>query len=108
MLATVQFRILYLLSKNVKMKTNRTISLSFVFMSMKLRHLREEHRLREFENKELRRICGPERDGVTGGLRKLHSEELHNLCSSDVIRMIKSRWTRWAGHEACVGEVVNA
>jgi hypothetical protein len=47
----------------------------------------------------LRRIFEPERDEVTGGLRKLHNEELNNLYSSpSIIRMIKSRWVRWAGH----------
>jgi hypothetical protein len=61
--------------------------------------LREEHRLRVFENRVLRRIFGPKRDEVTGEWRKLHSEELHNLCSSpDIIRQIKSRRMRWAGH----------
>jgi hypothetical protein len=51
----------------------------------------EEHRLRVFENKVLRRIFGPKRDEVTGGWRKLHNEELHSFCSSpSIIRMIKS------------------
>jgi hypothetical protein len=63
--------------------------------------LREEHRLRVFENKVLRRIFGPKRDEVTGGWRKLHNEELHNVYSSpSIIRMIKSRKMRWAGHAA--------
>jgi hypothetical protein len=53
----------------------------------------------------LRRIFGPERDEVTGQRRKLHSGELHNLYSSpDIIRQIKSRRTRWAGHVARAGE----
>jgi hypothetical protein len=61
----------------------------------------KEHRLRVFENRALRRIFGPERDEVTGGWRKLHNEELHNLYSSpSIIRMIKSRRMRWAGHVA--------
>jgi hypothetical protein len=47
--------------------------------------MREEHRLRVFENRVLRRIFGPKRDEVTGEWRKLHSEELHNLYSSAVI-----------------------
>jgi hypothetical protein len=47
--------------------------------------VREEHRLRVFENRVLRRIFGPTRDGVTGGWRKLHKEELNNLYSSSVI-----------------------
>ena len=52
--------------------------------------LREEHRLRVFENKVLRRIFGPKREKVTGEWRKLHFEELHDLCSStNVIRLIK-------------------
>jgi hypothetical protein len=60
--------------------------------------LREEHRLRVFENRVLRRIFGPNRDEVTGGWRKLHNEELHNLYSSpSIIRMIKSRRMRWQG-----------
>jgi hypothetical protein len=53
----------------------------------------------------LRRIFGPKRDEVTGGSRKLHNDELHNLYSSaSVIRMIKSRRIRWAGHVARMGE----
>jgi hypothetical protein len=54
-----------------------------------------------FENRVLRRIFGPKRDEVTGGWRKLHNEELHNLYSSpSIIRMIMSRRMRWAGHVA--------
>jgi hypothetical protein len=67
--------------------------------------LREEHRLRVFENRVLRRMFGPKRDEVTGEWRKLHCGELHNLYSSpDIIRQIKSRRMRWAGHVACMGE----
>jgi hypothetical protein len=52
-----------------------------------------------FENRMLKRIFGPKRDEVTGGWRKLHNKELHNLhSSSNIIRMIKSRRMRWAGH----------
>jgi hypothetical protein len=59
------------------------------------------NRLRVFENRVLRRIFGPKRDGVTGGWRKLHNEELHNVYSSpSIIRIIKSRRMRWAGHVA--------
>jgi hypothetical protein len=51
--------------------------------------VREEHKLRVFENKVLRRILGPKRDRVTGGWRKLHNEELHNLYSSpSIIKII--------------------
>jgi hypothetical protein len=68
--------------------------------------IREEHRLRVFENRTLRRIFGPKRDEVTGGWRKLHNEELHNLYSSpSVIRMMKSRRMRWAGHAARMGKM---
>jgi hypothetical protein len=61
--------------------------------------LREEYRLRVFENRVLRRIFGLKRDEVMGEWRKLHNEELHNFYSSpDTIRQIKSRKMGWAGH----------
>jgi hypothetical protein len=67
--------------------------------------LREEHRLRVFENRVLRGMFGPKGDEVTVEWRKLHSGELHNLYSSpDIIRHIKSRRMRWAGHVARMGE----
>jgi hypothetical protein len=67
--------------------------------------LREEHRLRVFENRVLRRIFGPKRDEVTGGWRKLHNEELYGLYSSpSIIRVIKARRVRWAGHVARMGD----
>jgi hypothetical protein len=67
--------------------------------------LREEHRLRVFENRALRRIFGPKRDEVTGERRKLQNEELRDLYSStSIIRIIKSRRMRWAGHVARMGE----
>jgi hypothetical protein len=67
--------------------------------------LREEHRLRVFENRVLRRLFGPKRGEVTGEWRKLHNEELHNLYSSpDIIRQVKSRRMRWAGHVARMGD----
>jgi hypothetical protein len=70
--------------------------------------VREEHKLRVFENRVLRRIFGPKRDGETGGWIKLHNEELHNLYSSpSIIRIIKSSWMRWAGHVAPMGEKRN-
>jgi hypothetical protein len=57
-----------------------------------------------FESRLLRRIFGPKKDEVTGGWRKLHNEELHNLYSSpSIIGMIKSRRMRWAGYAARVG-----
>jgi hypothetical protein len=71
--------------------------------------LREEHRLGVFENKVLRRIFGPKRDEVTGRWKKLHNEELHDLYSSpSIIRIMKSRRMRWAGHVARMGEERNA
>jgi hypothetical protein len=57
-----------------------------------------------FENRVLRRIFGPKRDEVSGGWRKLHNEELHNLYSSpNIIRMIMSRRMIWVGHVARMG-----
>jgi hypothetical protein len=66
--------------------------------------LRKERRLRVFENRVLRRIFGPKRDEVTREWRKLHNEELTDLyCSPNIIRVIKSRKMRWAGHVAQTG-----
>ncbi|KAJ4429807.1 hypothetical protein ANN_22011 [Periplaneta americana] len=71
--------------------------------------LREELRLRVFENKVLRKIFGAKRDEVTGEWRKLHNTELHALYSSpNIIRNLKSRRLRWAGHVARMGESRNA
>jgi hypothetical protein len=65
--------------------------------------------MRAFENRMLRRIFGPKRYEVTGGGRKLHNEELHNLYSSpNIIRMILSRRTRWVEKVARMGEKRNA
>jgi hypothetical protein len=62
-----------------------------------------------FEKRVLRRMFGPNKDGVTGGWRKLHNEELHNLYSSpSIIRVIKSRRTRSAWHAARMGAKMNA
>jgi hypothetical protein len=67
--------------------------------------LREERRLRVFENRVLRRIFGPKRDEVTGEWRRLHNKELYALySSSNIIRVIKLRRMRWAGHVARMGE----
>jgi hypothetical protein len=68
--------------------------------------LREEHRLTVFGNKVFRRIFGPKRDEVTGEWRKLHNKELGDLYSSpSIIRIIKLRRMRWAGHVARIGEM---
>jgi hypothetical protein len=70
---------------------------------------REEHRLREFANRALRRIFESKRDEVQEVGKKLHNEELHGLYSSpSIIRMIKARRIRWAGHVARVREVRGA
>ena len=67
--------------------------------------LREERRLRVFENRVLRRVFGPKRDDVTGEWRKLKNEEFGYLYSlPNILRVVKSRRMRWAGHVACVGE----
>jgi hypothetical protein len=67
--------------------------------------LREEHRLRVFENKVLRRTFGPKRDEVTGGWRKLHNEEFRDLYSSpSIIRIIKSRRMGWEEHVVRIEE----
>jgi hypothetical protein len=67
--------------------------------------LREKCRLRIFENRVLRRIFGPKGDEVTGEWRRLHKEELYALYPSpNIIRVIKSRRLRWAGHVARMGE----
>ena len=96
-----------LLSKNVKIKIYKTIILPVVLFGCETwsLKLREEHRLRVFENRVLRRIFGPKRDGVTGEWRKLHNEELNDLyCSPNIVRVIKLRRMRWTGHVACMEE----
>jgi hypothetical protein len=67
--------------------------------------LKEKHRLKVFENRVLRRIFGPKRDKVTGERRRLDNEEHNDLHSSpNIIRVIKSRRMRWAGHVARTGD----
>jgi len=96
-----------LLSKNLKIKTYRTIILPVVLYGCETWSLtlREKHGLRVLGNRMLRRIFGPKRDEVIGEWRKLHNEELNGLYSSpDIVRVIKSRRMRWAGHVARMGE----
>ena len=67
--------------------------------------MREERRLRVFENRVLRRVFGPERYEVTGEWRKLHNEELRDLYSlPNIVRVVKSRRMKWAGHVARMGK----
>jgi hypothetical protein len=67
--------------------------------------LRKERRLRVFQNRVLRRVFGPKRDEVTGVWRKLHNEELNGLYSlPNIVRVVKSRRMRWAGHVVRMGE----
>jgi hypothetical protein len=92
----------------VKIKIYKTIILPVVFYGCEAWSLtlREEHRLRVFEHRVLRRIFGPKRDEVTGGWRKLHNEELHDLYSSpSIVRVIKARRMRCGAHgggEGCI------
>ena len=86
--------IFFLVWNNLKIKIYRTIILPVVLYGCEpwSLTLQEEHRLRVFENRVLRRIFGPKRDGVTGEWRKLHNEELNDLYSSpNIVRVIKSR-----------------
>jgi hypothetical protein len=95
-----------LLSKNIKIKIYRTIILPVVLYGCESWSLTlsEECRLRVFENKVLRRIFGPKRDQVMGEWRRLHNKELYALYSSlNIIRVIKSRRLRWAGHMVRMG-----
>jgi len=96
-----------LLSKNLKTKIYRIIMVPVVLYGWETWSftLREERKLRVFENRVLRRIFGPRWDEVTGEWRRLHNEELNNLYSSpNIVRVIKSRRIRWAGHVARIGE----
>jgi hypothetical protein len=96
------------LSRKLKVKIYKTIILPVVLYGRETWSLtlREQHRLRVFENRVLRGVFEPKRVELTGQCRKLHSGELHNLYSSpDIIRQIKSMRMRWAGHVARMGEV---
>jgi len=96
-----------LLSKNLKIKIYRTQILSVVLYGCETWSLtlREEHKLKVFENRVWRRIFGSKRDKVTGEWRKLHNEECNDLYSSpNIVRVTKLRRMKWAGHVACMGK----
>ena len=96
-----------LTNQNLKIKIYRTIILPIVLYGYETWSLtlREERKLRVFENRVLRRIFGPRRDEVTGEWRRLHNEELNDLyCSPNIVRLIKLRRMRWAGHVAHMDE----
>jgi len=109
MLAIIRCRIFCLpvCYPKIKVKIYRTIILPVVLYGCETWSLtlREERKLRLFENRVLRRIFGPKRDEITVEWRKLHNEELNNPYSSrNIVRVIKSRRMRWVGHVACMGE----
>jgi hypothetical protein len=100
-----------LYSKNSTIKIQKSIALPVVFYGHDnwALTLREEHRLRVYENRVLRRTFGTKREEVAGGWRRLHNEELHNLYASpNIIRVIKLRKEKWAEHVARIGEMRNA
>jgi hypothetical protein len=95
-----------LLFKNINIKIYRIIILTVVLYGCETWSLtlREERRLRVFENRVLRRVFGPKRDEVTREWRKLHNQELNDAyCSPNIIRVTKSRRMSWAKHVACMG-----
>jgi hypothetical protein len=97
----------HLISKNLKIKIHKTVILPVVLYGYETWSLtlREEHRLRVFENRVLKRMFGPKRK-IDGSWRKLHNDELHSLYSSpNIVMVIKSRRMSWAGHVARIGEV---
>ena len=96
-----------LLSKKLKIKIYRTIILPVVLYGCETWSLtlREERRLSVFENRVLRRVFGPKRDEVTGEWRKLHNEELSDMYALlNIVRVVKSRRIRWAGHVERMGQ----
>ena len=95
-----------MLSKTLKIKIYRSIILPVVLYGCETWSLtlREERRLRVFENRLLRRVFGPKRDEVPEEWRKLHKEELRDFYTlPNIVRVVKSRRMRWAGHVARMG-----
>jgi hypothetical protein len=92
-------------SKNIRFMVQRTIILAVVWYGCETWSLtlREDRRLRVFDSRVVRIICGPKRDGVTRNWRKVHNEELTYLYSAPNILVLKSRIMRWAGHVARMG-----
>jgi hypothetical protein len=109
MLTIIQSKIFCLpisYKKNLKIKIYKTVILPVVLYGCETWSftLREEHRLRVSENRMLRRIFGPKRE-EDGSWRELHNDELHSLYSSpNIVRVIKSRRMKWAGHVVRMGE----
>ena len=102
-----EFFVFSLLSKNIKIKTYRTLILAVVLYRCETWSLtlREERRLSVFANRVLRRIFEPKRDNVTREWRELHNKKLnHPHRSPNIVWVIKSRRIRWAGHVAHTGE----
>jgi hypothetical protein len=108
MLAAILFRVL---SSHILCKIYKTIILAVVLYGCEIYSLtlKEEHSLRVFENRALRRMSGPKREEVAGRWRRLHNEELYNLYASpNIIMVIKSRRMRWAENIAHVVQMRNA
>jgi hypothetical protein len=102
-----EYFVLQVAVQNLNIKVHRNIILFIVLYGCVTWSLilREERRLRVFENRVLRRIIGPKRDEVTGEWRRLHDNELNDLyCSPNIVWVVKSRQMRWAGHVARMGE----
>jgi hypothetical protein len=99
-----------LLSRNIKVRIHKITIVPVALYGCETWSLtlREEHTRMVFETRMLRRICGPKREEVMEGWRKLHNEDLCDLYSlPSIIRIMKSRRMRWTGHMAKMGEKRN-